>query len=60
MVQSQRDPARFEVSIYFCPPDPAVVERCRDAGIARVLFPVPSQDDATVESVLDGYAKWLG
>lgn len=55
-----RDPARFEVTIYFCPPDPAVVERCRTAGITRVLFPAPSKPEAELLPVLDGYAKLLG
>jgi probable F420-dependent oxidoreductase len=27
-----REPSSFEVSIYFCPPDPQVVERCREAA----------------------------
>jgi probable F420-dependent oxidoreductase len=54
-----RDAAGFEVSIYFCPPDPALAERCREAGITRVLFPVPSRADAEVRAVLDGYAKLL-
>jgi len=52
-----RDPSDFEVSIYFCPPTPEVVERCRDAGITRVLFPVPSAADDAVLATLDAYAK---
>lgn len=57
LAEAGRDPARFEVSIYFCPPDPAVVSRCRDAGITRVLFPAPSLADADVLKALDGLAK---
>jgi probable F420-dependent oxidoreductase len=52
-----RDAARFEVSIYFCPPDPAVVARCREAGITRVLFPAPSLGDTEVCQALDAFAK---
>ncbi len=55
-----RDPEGFEVSIYFCPPSAEVVERCREAGIHRVLFPTPSKPDAVVLGLLDGYAKLLG
>ena len=33
-----------------------VVARCREAGIERVLFPVPSADAAAVEKLLDGWA----
>lgn len=39
----------FEVTIYFCPPDPATVSRCADGGVHRVLLPMPSlQGDAAV------------
>ena len=52
-----RDPAGFEVTIYFCPPTPEVVERCRESGVTRVLFPCPSLPEAELTPVLDGYAK---
>lgn len=55
-----RDPAPFEVSLYFCPPSEEVVGRARDAGITRVLFPVPSLADEAVLSTLDTYAKLAG
>jgi probable F420-dependent oxidoreductase len=57
LAEAGREAAGFEVSIYFCPPDPAVVERCRDGGVTRVLFPVPSADAASVLHTLDNYAK---
>lgn len=50
----------FEVSIYFCPPLAEVVERCREAGVTRVLFPVASESDDAVRSALDGFAKLVG
>lgn len=46
----------FEVTIYFCPPDADAVERCRAAGIDRVLFPLPSADAGRVEPILDDWA----
>jgi len=52
-----RDPAAFEVTIYFCPPAAEVVERCREGGVTRVLFPAPSLPEAELLPVLDGYAK---
>jgi probable F420-dependent oxidoreductase len=52
-----RDAAGFEVTIYFCPPDAAVVERCREGGVTRVLFPAPSLPEAELLPVLDAYAK---
>jgi probable F420-dependent oxidoreductase len=55
-----RDAEGFEVSIYFCPPAEEVVARCREAGITRVLFPVPSAGDDAVRGALDEYAKLIG
>ena len=55
--EAGRDAARFEVTIYFCPPDPAVVERCNEGGVTRVLFPAPSLPEAELIPVLDAYAK---
>ena len=55
--EAGRDPSGFEVSIYFCPPDPEVVERCRAAGVTRVLLPAPSLSADEVLSTLDGYSK---
>ena len=49
----------FEVTIYFCPPDPDTVARCRDSGIDRVLFPMPSVDEEAARPVLDGYAALM-
>jgi probable F420-dependent oxidoreductase len=55
-----RDAEAFEVSLYFCPPTPEVVERARGAGITRVIFPVPSLADDALRPTLDGYAKLIG
>jgi len=49
----------FEVTIYFCPPNPETVKRSADGGIDRVLFPVPSLPEAEVLTILDGYAKLI-
>ena len=54
--EAGRDPARFEVTIYFCPPSEEMVARCREAGVDRVLFPVPSADAAAVEKLLDAWS----
>ncbi len=59
LAEAGRDVDAFPVTIYFCPPAPDVVARCRDAGITRVLFPVPSRPAEEVLGVLDGYAKLL-
>jgi alkanesulfonate monooxygenase SsuD/methylene tetrahydromethanopterin reductase-like flavin-dependent oxidoreductase (luciferase family) len=33
-----RDADSVEVSVYMCPQDEGVVERCREHGVARVIF----------------------
>jgi probable F420-dependent oxidoreductase len=60
LVEAGRDAASFEVTIYFCPPDPAVVARSSEGGITRVLFPVPSRPESEVLAILDGYTKLTG
>ncbi len=37
-----RDPDEIEVSIYFAPPDPAVLTEYAEAGVTRVAFDLPS------------------
>ncbi len=49
----------FEVTIYFCPPNPETVKRFADGGIDRVLFPLPSVPEADALEILDGYAKLI-
>jgi probable F420-dependent oxidoreductase len=57
LAEAGRSTEDFEVTIYFCPPTDDVVSRCSDAGITRVLFPVPSASDDVVTGTLDQYAK---
>jgi probable F420-dependent oxidoreductase len=52
-----RDPASLEVSVYYCAPDPKLLERMRDAGIARAVFGVPSEGDEKVLPLLDRYRE---
>jgi len=51
-----RDPARLEVSIYYAPADVPALVRLRDAGIARVVFGVPSEPAEKVLPLLDRLA----
>jgi probable F420-dependent oxidoreductase len=51
-----RDPAKLEVSIYAGPTDAAALARLRDAGIARVVFMVPSEPAEQVLPRLDRLA----
>jgi probable F420-dependent oxidoreductase len=55
-----RATAGFDVSIYFCPPDDATVARCREGGVARVLFPAPSAGSDILLPLLDGWANQFG
>jgi len=50
----------FEITIYFCPPEPATVDRCAEAGITRVLFPMPSVDRQAALARLDELAALAG
>jgi probable F420-dependent oxidoreductase len=52
-----RDPASLEVSVYYCAPDPALLTRMRDAGIARAVFGVPSEPAEKVLPLLDRYRE---
>ncbi len=58
--EAGRDPNAFEVTIYFCPPDPAVVDRCREAGVSRVLFGTPSKERDELLPALDGWVDLIG
>jgi probable F420-dependent oxidoreductase len=55
-----RDRKRFDVTIYFCPPDAATVDRCMEAGVNRVLLPMPSVARDEALRVLDENAALIG
>ena len=52
-----RDPASLEVSVYYCAPDPDLLARMRDAGIARAVFGVPSEPAEKLLPLLDQYRE---
>jgi len=52
-----RDADALEVSVYYCPPEPDLLAKMRDAGIARAVFGVPSEPAATVLPLLDRYRE---
>ena len=52
-----RDPAKLEVSIYFAPPDPALLGKLRDGGVARAILGVPTEPREKVLPILDRYAE---
>jgi probable F420-dependent oxidoreductase len=57
--EAGRDDCGFEVTIYMCPPADETVSRCAEAGIDRVLFPLPSAPRDEALAVLDGYAALI-
>ena len=57
--QSGRDMKSLSVTVFRALSDEAYLEKCRSAGIARVLLPLPSEDGDTVLPLLDQYAKLL-
>ncbi|MBM3464570.1 MAG: LLM class F420-dependent oxidoreductase [Armatimonadetes bacterium] len=52
-----RDPGGIEVSTFFTPPEPAVIERLREAGVQRVIFTLPPADREKVLPHLDSLAE---
>ncbi len=54
-----RDATDFEVSIYFCPADPATVARSIEGELTRVLFPMPSVHRDAALARLDDLAKLI-
>ena len=48
-----RDPDSLEVSVYACPPDPELVNRCAEAGISRMVFRLPTEGSDGVLRFLD-------
>jgi hypothetical protein len=55
--QAGRDPAAFEVSIYFAPPDAGLLARLREGGVARAIFGVPPEPPEKVLPILDRYRE---
>lgn len=48
-----RDPDSMEVSVYACPPDAELVDRCAEAGISRMVFRLPTEGSDGVLRFLD-------
>ena len=55
--ETGRDPVSLEISIYYAPPDVAVIADLAEHGIQRVVFGVPSEGRDAVLPLLDGYAE---
>jgi probable F420-dependent oxidoreductase len=55
--EAGRDPDSLEVSVYACPADPELVERCAEAGISRMVFRLPTAGSDVVFRSLDRLAE---
>jgi probable F420-dependent oxidoreductase len=55
--EAGRDPATLEVSVYYAPPDPALLGRAREAGVTRAVLGVPPEPRDKVLPLLDRLAK---
>ncbi|MBN8907112.1 MAG: hypothetical protein J0H99_10925 [Rhodospirillales bacterium] len=51
-----RDPATIPITTFNTPHDPDTLKRFRDAGIARVVFSLPSDDASKTLALLDQIA----
>lgn len=54
-----RDPASIPVTLYWVPPDRATIEKYAKAGVARVIFMLPSAGADEVMRMLDEYANLI-
>lgn len=57
--EAGRDPDSIEVGIYACPMRERDVEHFREAGVDRVMFWLPADDEATVLSAVDHGAGFI-
>jgi probable F420-dependent oxidoreductase len=58
--QAGRDPKSIAIATYGGPPDDAVVQQYREAGVAHYIFGLPPAGRDTVLGLLDRYAEFVG
>ena len=57
--ESERDVGSISVSVFRALPEEDYLNKCREAGVSRVLFQVPSKSKDEVMPLLDQYAKLM-
>lgn len=55
--EKRRDPGSIGISLYFCPPDSALIRSYAALGVERCIFGLPSRTRDEVLPVLDGLAR---
>jgi alkanesulfonate monooxygenase SsuD/methylene tetrahydromethanopterin reductase-like flavin-dependent oxidoreductase (luciferase family) len=54
-----RDPKSISVSVFWAQAEADALRSYEEAGVERVIFPVPPEGKDKVLSVLDRYAKFI-
>ena len=57
--EAGRDPDSIEIGIYGCPMRASDVDRYREAGVDRVVFWLPAEDESSVMSAVEHGAGLL-
>ena len=52
-IEAGRDPAEIEITIYGCPAKPELIESYREAGVHRLVFGLPPEEQGATLSRLD-------
>ena len=55
--EAGRDPQSISVSIFAAPPERGAIDKLAEAGVDRVIFPLPAAERDTVLPLLDRYAE---
>ena len=57
--ESERDTGSISVSVFRALPEEDYLSKCREAGVTRVLFQVPSKSKDEVMPLLDQYTNLM-
>ncbi|HTO51912.1 MAG TPA: LLM class F420-dependent oxidoreductase [Myxococcota bacterium] len=51
-----RDARKLDISVFAAPTAPGELEKLAKLGVRRVILPLPTQDEARILAILDGYS----
>jgi probable F420-dependent oxidoreductase len=54
-----RDAKKLDISVFAAPTAPGELEKLAKLGVKRVILPLPTQDEARILAILDGYAPLI-
>jgi probable F420-dependent oxidoreductase len=55
-----RDPSEIDITLFAAPSGRAEIDQLEKLGVGRVLFPLPSEDEASILKRLDRYRTLIG